>query len=31
LNYVSEDFIKRGILGVNGGAPSKETRAAERI
>jgi aldehyde:ferredoxin oxidoreductase len=25
LNYVSEDFIKRGILGGNGGAPSKET------
>ncbi len=28
LNYVSEDFIKRGILGGNGGAPSKETQAA---
>ena len=25
LNYVSEDFIKRGILTGNGGAPSKET------
>jgi aldehyde:ferredoxin oxidoreductase len=28
LNYVSEDFIKRGILTANGGAPSKETRQA---
>jgi aldehyde:ferredoxin oxidoreductase len=28
LNYVSEDFIKRGILTGNGGAPSKETRTA---
>jgi aldehyde:ferredoxin oxidoreductase len=25
LNYVSEDFIKRGILAGNGGAPSRET------
>jgi aldehyde:ferredoxin oxidoreductase len=28
LNYVSEDFIKRGILSGNGGAPAKETRTA---
>ena len=28
LNYVSEDFIKRGILTGNGGAPSEETRTA---
>ena len=28
LNYVSEDFIKRGLLTGNGGAPSKETRTA---
>ena len=28
LNYVSEDFLKRGILTANGGAPSKETRTA---
>lgn len=25
LNYVSEDFVKRGILTGNGGAPSRET------
>ena len=30
LNYVSEDFIKRGTLTGNGGAPSKETRTVER-
>lgn len=27
LNYVAEDFLKRGILTDNGGAPSKETSA----
>jgi aldehyde:ferredoxin oxidoreductase len=30
LNYVSDDFVKRGILTGNGGAPSKETRTVER-
>jgi aldehyde:ferredoxin oxidoreductase len=28
LNYVSEDFIKRGVLQGNGGTPSKDTRTA---
>jgi aldehyde:ferredoxin oxidoreductase len=30
LNYVSEDFIKRGILSENGSAPSEETGAQEQ-
>jgi benzoyl-CoA reductase subunit BamB len=27
LDYVAEDFLKRGILRDNGGSPSKETPA----